>query len=59
MIDDAQYICDGSYYKIGVHGKVFRHNGLEWVLSNKTASEVKAIDLRDRKPNSRKYNEKT
>jgi len=29
----AQVIIDGLYYKIGIHGFAFYHNGEEWVKS--------------------------
>lgn len=36
-----QCFFSGSYYKIGRHGFVFRHDGTDWVRSNKPAHEVR------------------
>ena len=30
----------GLLYKIGVHGKVFRWSGIEWILSTKTPQQL-------------------
>jgi len=41
---------DCSYYKIGVHGFVFRHNGDSWFKSTKSKLEIKkAIALKAEK----------
>lgn len=44
-----QYEVDGSLYKIGVHGKVFRWDGVEWVLSSKTVKQLQRAIRRDAK----------
>lgn len=38
----ATHYIDGSYYKIGLHGKAFMHNNIEWVASNKPASAIRS-----------------
>lgn len=36
----SQALIDGSFYKIGLHNKPFRHDGREWVRANREAREV-------------------
>jgi len=36
----VEYFIDNLYYKIGVHGKPFKHNGLEWTLSSKSVEFI-------------------
>ena len=31
---DATYLYEYSYYKIGIHDKLFRWSGSEWLLSS-------------------------
>lgn len=38
----TQAKIDGLYYKIGRHGKPYRHNGDEWITSTKPIHEVSA-----------------
>lgn len=38
--NNAKWYLDGSYYKIGVHGKIFRWDDDEWVYSQKTHEEL-------------------
>lgn len=37
-------LIDGSLYRVGVHGKLFRLSGDEWVLSSKTHTEFEVAD---------------
>ena len=42
---DAEIFMDGSYYKIGLHGLLFRYTVDEWIRSTKDKEEVlKAIE---------------
>lgn len=36
----ATHFMDGQFYKLGRFGKVFRHNGFEWIASSKARSEM-------------------
>lgn len=38
---DTQCIIKGSFYKIDRFGRVFRHDGVEWITSTKDITEVK------------------
>ncbi|MCG7931940.1 MAG: hypothetical protein N0E44_18055 [Candidatus Thiodiazotropha lotti] len=38
----AQYVYQGGYYKVGLRGMVFMHNGSEWVRSTLSRSELRA-----------------
>lgn len=38
----AECFIDGSYYKTA-RGKVFRHDGVEWVLSHRRPNAVLAV----------------
>ena len=35
------YIADGLTYKLGVHNKMYRWSGFDWISSSKTLAEVK------------------
>ena len=54
MMDDIVHI-EGSDYKVGVHGKIFRKGELgDWILSNKTMHELKRAKRRFDKLNKPK-----
>lgn len=46
---DAQGYVDGSYYKIGLHGKAYRWTGKEWIISTRHPKVL--LSLLDRKFN--------
>lgn len=40
----AQHYGHGSYYKFGVHGKVFVWVNGQWIKSAKTTNEIKRFE---------------
>lgn len=37
---DAMFCLYGVYFKVGIHGKIFKWDGFEWLLANMTHDEV-------------------
>jgi hypothetical protein len=37
---DALTICDGLFYKIGLHNRAYYWDGYEWRVSSKSHSEI-------------------
>ena len=40
MPSDAMFNLYGEYYKVGVHNKILRWDGIEWILSPKNNDDV-------------------
>lgn len=46
--DDADVELDEGFYKIGLHGKVYRHNGIIWIRSGKPTEEIEKAIKREK-----------
>ena len=50
---DFMYYAEGLYYKIGVHGKLFRWAWSEWVRSSRQVHEVETLHKKHQRINAK------